>query len=83
MSKNNQKISISLSPEWIRYAKTYQKEHGLSSRSEVIAKAMQSLRERELTEGYRALAEEYKKNPDPLLDSGISEGLEPSTEDDW
>lgn len=83
MEKNNQKISISLSPEWIRYAETYQKEHGLSSRSEVIAKAMQSLRERELAEGYRALAEDYKTNPDPLLDSGISEGLEPSTEDDW
>ena len=83
MEKNSQKISISLSPEWITYAEAYQKKHGLSSRSEVIARAMQSLRERELAEGYRALAKDYETSPDPLLDSGINEGLEPSTEDDW
>lgn len=83
MNKHSQKISISLSPEWLRYAEAYREKYGLNSRSEVIARAMQSLRERELAEGYRALTEEYKADPDPLLDSGINEGLEPSTEDDW
>jgi Arc/MetJ-type ribon-helix-helix transcriptional regulator len=79
----NQKISISLSPELLRYAEDYQKAHGLASRSEVIAHAMKALRDKELLEGYKAMAEDYKKNPDPLLDSGINEGLEPSTEDTW
>ena len=79
----NQKISISLSPELLRYAEEYQKTHKLASRSEVIALAMKALRERELFNGYKAMAEDYQKNPDPLLDSGINDGLEPSTEETW
>jgi Arc/MetJ-type ribon-helix-helix transcriptional regulator len=79
----SQKISISLSPELLKYAEEYQKVHKLASRSEVIAHAMKALRDRELLEGYKAMAEDYKNNPDPLVDSGISDGLEPSTEDTW
>jgi metal-responsive CopG/Arc/MetJ family transcriptional regulator len=79
----NQKISISLSPELLRYAEDYQQAHGLASRSEVIAHAMKALRERELLEGYKAMAEDYKKNPEILLDAGVNDGLEPSTEETW
>ena len=79
----NQKISISLSPDLLRYAEAYQKAHGLSSRSEVITHAMKALRERELLEGYQAMAEDYKHNPDPLVEMGVNDGLEPSSEDDW
>ena len=36
----NQKISISLPAETIRYAEQYQREHDLSSRSEVVLEAV-------------------------------------------
>lgn len=80
MINTNQKISISLSPELLRYAEDYQKIHKLSTRSEVISLAIQALREKELLEGYKAMAEDY---PDPLLDAGISDGLLPSDETSW
>jgi Arc/MetJ-type ribon-helix-helix transcriptional regulator len=80
---NHQKLSISLSPELLRYAEEYQKTHNLASRSEVISLAIQALREKELLEGYQAMAEDYEKNPDLLLDAGISDGLEPSDESSW
>ncbi len=79
----NQKISISLSPDLLKYAEEYQKTHKLSSRSEVIAHAMKALRERELLEGYKVMAKDYQKNPESLLESGINDGLEPSDETSW
>ena len=82
-SEINQKISISLPPETIRYAEQYQREHGLASRSEVMLEAIKALRDRELIEGYKAWAEEFRSNPDPLTEMGLHEGLEPSTEDTW
>ncbi len=83
IQKTNQKISVSLSPELLRYAEEYQKAHKLSSRSEVIAHAMKALRDKELLEGYKAMADDYQKNPDPLVETGISDGLEPSDETSW
>jgi Arc/MetJ-type ribon-helix-helix transcriptional regulator len=80
---NKEKISITLPPEIVRYAEQYQQTHGLSSRSEVVLEAFKALREKELEEGYRAWAEEFKRNPDPLTEAGLEEGLEPSTEDTW
>lgn len=79
----NQKISVSLSPELLKYAEEYQKTHKLSSRSEVITHAMKALRERELFDGYKAMSEDYQKNPDPLVEAGINDGLEPSDETSW
>lgn len=79
----NQKISISLSPELLRYAEEYQKTHKLASRSEVIALAMKALRDKELLEGYKAMAQDYQKKPDPLIEAGINDGLEPSDETSW
>ena len=83
METTNQKISVSLSQDLLQYAETYRKTHGLSSRSEVIALAVKALRERELVEGYKALAEEYRHKPDPLTNAGVADGLEPSTEETW
>ena len=37
---------------------------------------LELLRERELEEGYRALAEEYATDPDPIIDFGLEETLE-------
>ena len=79
----SQEISVSLSAELIEYAERYQKEQGLASRSDVIARALRALREHELAEGYRAWAEDSLKNPDPLVEAGTSDGLETSTGNSW
>ncbi|MEZ4608469.1 MAG: ribbon-helix-helix domain-containing protein [Deinococcales bacterium] len=78
----HQKISVSLPVELVDYATSYQKIYGLTSRSEVIAKAMRLLREQELIEAYKAFASE-QQGDDPLWEMGIAEGLEPSSEDTW
>lgn len=75
-----EKISVSLPKDLIRYAEDYQRQHGVGSRSEVMVRALEALREAELIESYKQHALE---NPDPLLEMGTSEGLQPSHEDDW
>jgi len=77
------KFSISLPQESVRYLERYQAEHGISSRSEAIDRAVRALRELELIEGYRQAAADHQRNPDPLVDSGIGEGLEPSDGNEW
>jgi Arc/MetJ-type ribon-helix-helix transcriptional regulator len=71
-----QKISISLSPNWLRYAEEYQQRYKLGNRSEVIARALRALREQELIQGYRQMAEDYARNPDPLVETEFVELLE-------
>ena len=75
-STNNQKVTVSLPADVLNYADAYKKSHGLN-RSEVLTLALKLLRERELGEGYRALAEEEKQNPntDSWVDSDTDETL--------
>ena len=37
----------------------------------------------ERIEGYKHMAQDYHTKPDPLLDSGLGDGLEPSDENTW
>ena len=37
----------------------------------------------ERIEGYKQMVQDYHSKPDSLLGSGMSDGFEPSTEDDW
>ena len=83
MTTQSQKVSISLSEELLEYADTYRQTHKLSSRSEVLAHALKTLREVELAEGYRELSAEYKIHRDPLVEAIGAEGLEPSDETSW
>ncbi len=76
MSTSNQKVTVSLPAEILSYADQYKEAHSLTTRSEVLTLALKLLREKELEAGYRALAEEYAKNLDPLVDSGLKETLE-------
>ncbi len=82
-SNQYQKISISLPPELIKYADQYEQNHGLKSRSDVLAKALRALREQELTESYRQATKDHLERPEILLEVGVNDGLEPSTEDTW
>ncbi len=83
MNSNSKKISISLAPELVAYTESYQRQHNLKSRSEVISEAVRALRERELIADYRAMSEDYKEQPDLWVDSNLADGLEPSTEESW
>lgn len=83
MTTQSRKVSISLSQELLEYAESYRESHGLSSRSEVLVRALQTLREVELAEGYRELSAEYKTRRDPLVDAIGADGLEPSDETSW
>ena len=71
----NQKVTISLPPEVLSYADRYRETHGLPTRSEVMALALKVLREQELAEGYRAMAQSRDELSDPWLDSGLPETL--------
>ena len=82
-SELNQKISISLPPNLVKYTEQYQKETGLSSRSEVIVKALKALRREQLIESYKQAAEDHRLKPDPFEEIGLNDGLEPSTEETW
>ena len=73
---NNQKISISLSPQLLKFAEEYRQTHGLPTRSEVMAAALKALQEKEWAEAYRHEAEVLRKNPDSWVDSGLDETLE-------
>ena len=70
-----EKVTVSLAPDALRYTEHYRKIHGLKTRSEVLARALKLLRERELVEGYRAMSEDESQLRDPWLDSDLQETL--------
>jgi len=72
---SSQKVTVSLSADALAYADLYKEKHGLN-RSEVFTLALKLLCEKELLEGYCALATEQLAKSDSLTDSGLSEVLE-------
>ncbi len=70
------KISISLPEEWLRYLEEYRRHHGAETRSEVVVRALQALREAELADGYRQMARDYAQEADEWVDSGLGETLD-------
>lgn len=56
-----EKISISLPKQTMNFVEQYRKQHKLRSRSEVFAKAVRMLSEKDLAEAYRASAHENRK----------------------
>ncbi len=82
-SNSGKRITLSLFPEQMRYLEQYQKEYGLSSRSDVIAEGLRALRRLELIESYRQAAEYARNHPDPLEEIDAINGIEPSDGTDW
>ena len=70
------KISVSLPEEWLRYVEEYRQRHGVTSRSEVLVRALRALREAELAEGYRQMAQDYAQADEAWVDSGLEETLD-------
>lgn len=75
-----EKVTVSLPGNLLDFVTRYQQGHGVS-RSEVVQRALEALRQAELAGAYRAAAEEMRA--DPLFDADPGHGLRPSTERDW
>ena len=71
-----EKLSISIPVSSLKFVERYRKAHALKSRSQVIEKAIATLRERELEADYRDASKEY----DPAFDIANSDGL---TDEAW
>ena len=69
----DQEVTVRLPAETLSYIDKYRASHGLSTRGEVLTLALELLRERELLEGYRALAEEMAQQADKSVASDSSE----------
>ena len=82
MNEPMSKITIYVPTRLLRHAKQYQTQHKLPSRSSVFREALMALREKELEESYRQAAEDFRRNPDPLVEDYVGE-LEPSDGIEW
>lgn len=58
------KLSVSVLAELLSLIERYQREHGLSSRSEVISRGLEKLLEAELARAYQEHAVEWQRDPD-------------------
>ncbi len=58
------KLSVSIPAELLSFIERYRQEHGLSSRSEVISRGLEKLREAELARAYQEHAAEWQRDPD-------------------
>ncbi|PSN13829.1 CopG family transcriptional regulator [filamentous cyanobacterium CCT1] len=70
------KLSISIPQPLLRFVEDYRHSHAFKSRSQVIEKALELLRERELEEAYALAAEES----DPDWEATVADGL---TDEAW
>ena len=69
------KLSISLPQPLLTFVGAYRQSHACKSRSQVIEKALEVLREKELEEAYSLAAEEV----DPAWDATVADGLADET----
>ena len=73
---SQQKLSVSVHETLVRFVESYRGEHDLRTKSEVVERALELLRERELEEAYAAAGQEV----DPIWDVTIADGL---SDEDW
>jgi Arc/MetJ-type ribon-helix-helix transcriptional regulator len=71
------KISISLPADLVYYLDDCIREHGLESRSEVVATALRAMRALELEAAYTAASAEWDSSEDAQVwDSALADGLQ-------
>ncbi len=76
-SMNTQRFTVSVEKELAEFLDSYQKQHQVSNRSEVIAKAIKLLRERELGRAYYEAGLEWEQSEDAKLwEKTSADGLE-------
>lgn len=72
---SQQKLSVSVSEPIAQFVTRYQGEHHLKTKSEVVERALELLRERELEQAYAEAAREH----DPAWDVTLKDGLDNET----
>ena len=72
---NQRKLSVSIPETLARFVETYKREHELHTKSEVVERALELLREQELERAYAAAANEV----DPAWDATLADGLAEET----
>lgn len=73
---SQQKLSVSVSEPIAQFVVRYQGAHKLKTKSEVIERALELLREQELEQAYAQASSEV----DPAWDVTLNDGLAP---EDW
>lgn len=73
---SQQKLSVSVSEPIAQFVTRYQGEHQIKTKSEVIERALELLREQELEQAYAEAATEH----DPSWDITLKDGL---ADEDW
>ena len=74
------KFSVSIPADLADFLERYQEERGLSSRSEVIARGLEMLRDEALAEAYKDHAQAWQRDPDKdfwdaaAVDDGLDAG---------
>jgi len=69
---NAEKVSITIASDLYRFVDQYRSAHDLKSRSQVIAEALQLLRQQELDQAYRAANDEVDADFDATLMDGLN-----------
>jgi len=71
-----QKLSVSVSSSLVRFLERYQRDHSLRTKSSVVERALEALRERELQSAYTEAARD-QRNAEEAADweSAVGDGL--------
>ncbi|HZG37366.1 MAG TPA: CopG family transcriptional regulator [Nodosilinea sp.] len=67
------KLSISLPPSLVSFIEAYRASHACKSRSQVIEKALELLREKELEDAYALASEETDATWDVTVADGLAD----------
>ena len=71
-SMKQEKLSVSVRPPLVRFLEDYKSEHGLKTKSAVVERALEVLRERELERAYGIAAREVDEAWDVTTADGLS-----------
>ena len=61
---SHHKLSVSLPPDLVAFVDAFRRDHGVATRSEVIARALEALRTADLERAYRDHARAWDHDPD-------------------
>lgn len=71
------KMSVSVDEELVRFVERYQTAHEVRTKSEVVERALQLLRDEELIQQYMEAFKEWRESDDVALwDATLADGLE-------
>lgn len=72
------KFTVSVPSDLAKFLEQYQKNHKIASRSEVIARGLQSLRDTELATAYRNHAKAWQKDPEHTFwdEAAVADGID-------